>query len=261
MKFFAKFAHSPEPNENLENAQAGETFPLKEMNGIIQQGISDYSTTAGKSKKQIESEMLRKSVIPFNGDEEWIFETSLYDAARHAPIDCYPEKVGIGSSLETAFQQLCKGIDGKPRHAHGLPYVQLAYDMALENNLVLHTRLAEGADPRVNLMRDFDTIRNLLVVSGRDIPSSIETLLSSDSKPLVHPAFAIVLDNWDILQNYQVCYKFLMYLMASTDNWRDTAAQRMRLREACLEVSNCVRADDAVKQGWFVEKRAYEAFE
>lgn len=245
MSFFGRRGHAEENVDGLgKSPQMGVTFTSISERAIVQQSIADDAEINDESKGKRAADILRKSAIPIDdGDDAWVYESCLYDAARKAPIDCYPEKVGIGSALETAYSQLAAGVDSRPKHAYGLPYVKLGAELARENGLVLHKRRASGADPRVKLARYYDAVNSIIAEEGRDVPMQVEILLESDNEPPVYPAFALVLNNWDILKEHQVTYQYLVYLMASIDNWQDTAAERMRLRDVCIEVSKDVQAD------------------
>lgn len=206
--------------------------------GVMQQCIADRSELTGETKGAVAANILKNALISAEGNDALAYQSCLYDAVRKAPIDQYPEKVGILSSLESVFCDLSNGVDFAPKHPKGLPYVVFAEEMARENGLVLHEHISSGPDPRINLKRDFDEIKRLLDKNDHAIEPSILAIIESDNRPLVQPVLSMVLNNWDILSDTQLIYKFLMYLMASTDNWQDTPLQRNRFRDVCSLVSS-----------------------
>lgn len=250
MRFFNNFFRPNNHQEDLgKSLQMSISFNSVVDRGIIQQAIADKAELTGETRGAVASNILRSALISADDNEAWIYESALYDAARNAPIDCYPDNVGIGGSLETAFDILSCGIDEKPAHPYGLPYVQFATAMCRENNLTIHHRIETESDPRVNLTRDFDSVVEILTKNGVKVPKHITELIEGNDEQLIYPVFEFILNNWSILGNYSATYHFLVYLIASTENWKDTAAQRTRLKSVCTEVSRDV-------QIWKEEKMA-----
>lgn len=239
MAFFQNIFTPKKSAGNLgKSIQMSISFTSVFERGVMQQCIADRAELTGETKGAVAVNILKSALISAEGNDALAYQSCLYDAARKASIDQYPEKVGILSSLESVFCDLANGVDFAPKHPKGLPYVVFAEEMARKNGLVLHEHISNGPDPRINLQRDFDEIKRLLDKNDRVIEPSISAIIESDNRPLVQPVLAMVLNNWDILSETQLVYKFLMYLMASTDNWSDTPLQRNQFRDVCSLVSS-----------------------
>lgn len=239
MAFFQNIFMPKDKAHNLgKSIQMSISFTSVFERGVMQQCIADRAELTGETKGAVAVNILKSALITAEGNDALAYQSCLYDAARKASIDQYPEKVGILSSLESVFCDLSNGVDFAPKHPKGLPYVVFAEEMARENGLILHEHIDKGPDPRVNLQRDFDELKRLLDKNDRVIEPSISAIIESDNRPLVQPVLSMVLNNWDILSGTQLVYKFLMYLMASTDNWLDTPLQRNRFRDVCSLVSS-----------------------
>ena len=239
MAFFQNIFTPKKNADNLgKSIQMSISFTSVFERGVMQQCIADRSELTGETKGAVAANILKRALISAEGNDAMAYQSCLYDAARKAPIDQYPEKVGILSSLESLFCDLSNGVDFAPKHPKGLPYVVFAEEMARENGLVLHEYIGKEPDPRVNLKKDFEEIERLLDKNGRAIEPSISAIIGSDNRPLMQPVLSMILNNWDIICSTQLVFKFLMYLMASTDNWQDTALQRNRFRDVCSLVSS-----------------------
>lgn len=246
MSFFQRKPASSVDEDDFGNAKTiGVVCDTPSMRAIIQQGYSDISDLTGTSKGSLYVRVLYRGMNPIEGNEASYYDIVLLDAAQRKKEVEYPDKKGVSRALEAAFQGLCAGIGGRPRHRFGLPYVEFARDMAANHWLVLHEKLDEGPDPRVNLGRDYRYLKRYLKENGVRVPADLDEAIDSDHRPPIYPFIDLILANWELLENMETTYKFLMYLMAAADNWDDTAAERTRFRDVCLDISKDVQAEEA----------------
>lgn len=256
MGFFASRSNLTGTVDGIgKSTQIGVVCGSPSERAVLQQAIADSSELSGQSKAAVARDILHKALIRVDGDEGSIYENCLLDAARNAATVRYPEKAGICAALVSAYEQLAAGVDGRPHHDFGLPFVEYGRRMALENALTLHARLKSGEDPRFNLDRDFETLEEILCGKGIGIPEQVRDAISGEGESPILPVFDLVLDNWSALKDYQATFRFLAYLMLATDNWQGTAAQRTGLRDVCVEVSKDVETERIRKEAERVRAR------
>lgn len=238
MSLFSELLSNSGISSSAKNTQINIAFSSSIEKKIIQQAISDQATAQGVTKAAVATNILSRALIPIDSENDaMIYESCLFDVASNSSTE-YPTNTGIALALERAFGMLAAGVNLRPLHPCGLPYVQFSLEMARENRLRLHPYVASGEEPRVNLRRDYDDIISIISRNNGNVRFDTEAIIDSNDSPLAEPLFAIILDNWNYLKDYSVTFRYLLYLVTSTNNWPSTPSQRIRLKDVCATVAS-----------------------
>ena len=226
-------------NDGLgKSKQIGVPFRSAEECAVVKQGIADMADLANESKGNVAASILHRAITPIAGSESWFLQIPLIDAARGADYSDPKVPVGISAGLIAAFDELSMGVEHKPAHPHGLPYVQFAGEMFRENSIMVSPETDKN-----DFLDSYNEIKRYLLKQGAKPTALQESTAKSKGKMRAYPLIQLVLDNWSALKDRSATFEFLAYVILITENWRDTAAQRMRFRDICIRVNTEVVLD------------------
>jgi hypothetical protein len=218
-------------------------FYSSELNSDVgEAGLADVAAMSGCSVGDVIEGLIFDEILPENQQARFYVVKVLADVQSEKA-----DRYDLRRALSDIFSSEAAGP-----HQNIRDLVELARDLLRDGSCTTDSRYLDknykGYNPTIHMLNSWDSLcERLEYLSGQNTTDfdltiaakwsrRFETTLKQDDQFLLFNALDFILEQWGQLGSWSFTYRFLTSALASSQEWTDTPANRIRFKETCEAV-------------------------